>query len=1188
MKEKRKKNILLTILIIGSLLLCSIITTANTSSIDFHQGFDKGPSILPVIPIRKTTFVNYDENSYLDDYAYLASVPTTVFKDNDKLYSNPLLFFQDDLDLEDEKDITMDSKKGINYLMEDWISYCDGEMDQMTLINVPKEKVKQWNAKEYQTINSEDPYELASQIALNDWSYSDKAIISVIEEEYNKDEIKTNEKTSGTLPYYKIETLDYNMKRPTIGIGGNYQPFKISDEKFKYLVAEAVWDDPSYEVDMQIYDDDIGLVSANMATSYNVGARETGGAYIRNYGDWEIGLTAFPKKGNVEENGKMNNMFQTEEIVQSGFFSKLFKKNTVDVTVKLLPGINVKIDEPVPYGCRDAEFTLSWDNNNVALGFAIIDPAGAEVATSVSRDEIIKGEVKTEDSYNHANVTIQSLGECTGEDRYHACVFCIGELTGPVDFEIEYNWKEKYNREEGEDLDSATNGAVLASQMNAPLLYVKHDEMPKVTKDALYQLGVKDVYILDFGNRLSNDVLDDLSDFNIKEKYRDVKKLYKEIINDKPEDIVFTTIEPWISWYVADLKPNGETKPGELFIGPAAYIAAHHETPVIIVDNHPELSQAIVYHKNFWGKKANHVTEPSYGDMVISGRQVYDFLDENGFDKKGDNREEAMETIITVAGQFNIGPTWDRTFVGKAIPGRFWFTPMDVSYWSIRDIFYPILIYENPAMDGKNSYINGSESEVQKGLIKGLLARFKEPKGVNLVTTKPSKEEEFSYPVLQSFVSGAYEFNQQAMDYWGCTYTRADGVTPYFDPSPDPIDNGATDRIGAYYPDLDDTNVVPFYANKAGYGNVFSTNFNAVVDNLNRGVLMFVQDSHGSHMGSGGVAFWNPDSPYIYEENPWRAYEPIMLKPGHLRTFVHFLFYLASDYGEKIGLPESSSSLFSKLADFRLTKLQLFSEVGSTENPDVAVLNPDLANFDKKFSKLTGGKIDILAALRYRVHLDRLFNNPDSLDIFASGDGMITSVKHSQSLTAIKFFDGYTFDESLDNLHSCGVQTVVCLPAGTFLQMSWIRHGISYTVMDPWGTSDYCAVWLQSIIKNLAMGDTIGQAYEKGIRSCAPELLVDHWWWDTWENVCFFGDPDLRVYVPSTEYSDNNHWTCEEIQALTYDSDLDINGHMPFGATSYPNQIKEKPIIPMWLIIIMLAILFLTISILLIKRGKKK
>ncbi|MCK5031283.1 MAG: hypothetical protein KAR64_07440, partial [Thermoplasmatales archaeon] len=420
----------------------------------------------------------------------------------------------------------------------------------------------------------------------------------------------------------------------------------------------------------------------------------------------------------------------------------------------------------------------------------------------------------------------------------------------------------------------------------------------------------------------------------------------------------------------------------------------------------------------------------------------------------------------------------------------------------------------------------------------------------------------------------------QASKHWGTMYTRADDITPYITPSPDDIDVGATDKVGAYYPDLDDTNVIPFYANKAGYGNVFSTNFEKVVENLNRGVLMWVQDSHGFHGDSGKVAFWNPDSPYIYEENPWRAYEPVMLKLGHSDNFIRWVFYMLSEY---MGM-----ETLGKLAEFEPIKFQLFPEVGSTENPDGALYNPSLSNVNRVIEKATGGMLEILGAFGFKIHWDRLFNNPDKLPLITTYDGMITTSTRSGSGLIEKTVNGILFDDELKNLHSCGINTVVCLPAGTYLQMTWIRHGATYTIMDPWGTSDYCAVWLQSIIKNLALGDTIGQAYEKGVRAVGPEYLVDQWWWDMWENVCFYGDPDLRVFVPGTEYSDANHWTQDETQPLMYDEELNLNGHMPYSATSYPHAKQPKTFLDhyLWLIIILIVIAIIVLAMIVLGRKK--
>ena len=52
-------------------------------------------------------------------------------------------------------------------------------------------------------------------------------------------------------------------------------------------------------------------------------------------------------------------------------------------------------------------------------------------------------------------------------------------------------------------------------------------------------------------------------------------------------------------------------------------------------------------------------------------------------------------------------------FTGAALPGRFWGSPVDTAYAMSRNMFYPGLIFENPAMQGERLMINGSESEVQ-------------------------------------------------------------------------------------------------------------------------------------------------------------------------------------------------------------------------------------------------------------------------------------------------------------------------------------------------------------------------------------------------------------------------------------------------------------------------------------------
>ena len=160
-KKVHNINALLTgiaiFVMLGGVILPTVL--ADTSKIHV-DGFDRGISWKPYIPLKRTTFIQLDQESYLDDYAYLAAIPTSVFydKNEDRIFSNPLLFYEDEYKIGEEKERSLNARQGIDYFMEDWMSYCGGRLDQMTLINVPKNKLDDnWRAKNYTTIECTDP-----------------------------------------------------------------------------------------------------------------------------------------------------------------------------------------------------------------------------------------------------------------------------------------------------------------------------------------------------------------------------------------------------------------------------------------------------------------------------------------------------------------------------------------------------------------------------------------------------------------------------------------------------------------------------------------------------------------------------------------------------------------------------------------------------------------------------------------------------------------------------------------------------------------------------------------------------------------------------------------------------------------------------------------------------------------------
>ncbi|MDH7507029.1 MAG: cell wall-binding repeat-containing protein, partial [Candidatus Thermoplasmatota archaeon] len=1102
--------------------------------------------------------VNFDEESYLDDYAYLSAVPTTVFNNGEKLFSYPLLFYQDEYPINDYIEKSLNAREGIDYFMEDWMGYCNGQLDQMTLINVPKQKLdSSWKAKQYNLINGENPYDIANQLALQDWSYSDNAVIAVIQDQFENLKIKnTTYKIQGVIPSSKIRKEPTFELKQTNSFNPVFHEFTVP-EGYKYILAEAWWNllfspallvmIPTGDPDLQLYckKDDFWMQST-ASSKWNVLSGYQGREYthtrVYNPGPWRISITDVPTKGSAPAvRGGPLGIFK----LQGSLLKALLPKVTYYVDVTMYPGIDIKLPENPPFGCRNAEFTLKWNNPQVNLGFSLIGPSGEVILTEVNQE-------KTGFTKMHIN----QLGECLNGENYTICVFALNDVYN-IDFEIEYSWQQNMTKDESFSLTSATEGAVLASTLNAPLLYVSNTKLQQKTVDVLYKLGVENIYIVDLGGGLSKSLKEELENIaTIKEYYKEPKQIYNAICNiTNSNDVIFSTVDPWTYWYIGfkyeDIKPAGETKAG-LFIGPAAYVAAHHGAPVLIIDNHPELSSAVVWHNEFWRRYSGSrlENEPSVAEMVLTGKRIYNFLKEYGFDKPG------PETIITVADQYDIGVSWDRIFPGAANPGRFCGSPVDTAYWISRNIFYPVLIFENPAINGKVSLINGSISSRQ-----GIRGLFKKPFLNTLVIKKDSQEEEFEYPVLCSFIGYEHRFNERASKYYGMKYQTADGLIPGETVTLEAIDQGSikkyTGKDGSYFPDISLTDVLPFYLEKGGYDVVYSTKLEAVTDNLNKGVILWNHASHGNEQNGGSTLFWDPATKFkqqsfvirllnrffgtVKEDNPWRGYE----------------WYL-----------------------------------GSTEEPDTMSMDikgaipftnirpPGLPAFGLDW---------LLSRKPFREMLNKLIPVIDPFKTENLKDGVIGAFA----------FGLYTYDwknvtviESLlKNLHSVGFITSICETSNTYFHLTLIRHGSVFQVQDPWPTSWYGTIWQQSISRDIILGDTVGEAYTKGISHVGILYISEppQWWWDLSENVVYFGDPDLRMYVPSTKYSDANYWEKQDTKPLKYDAEILINGHMPFGATVYP---KEKKPLTFWqqyqFVLIILVIIFILIIIAIALPKKKR
>jgi hypothetical protein len=212
-------------------------------------------------------------------------------------------------------------------------------------------------------------------------------------------------------------------------------------------------------------------------------------------------------------------------------------------------------------------------------------------------------------------------------------------------------------------------------------------------------------------------------------------------------------------------------------------------------------------------------------------------------------------------------------------------------------------------------------------------------------------------------------------------------------------------------------------------------------------------------------------------------------------------------------------------------------------------------------------------------------------------DGVISSVHFSKY--QLKRYTATEIEENLGNIHSTGFITSICQTSNTYLHLMLIRHGSVFQVQDPWPTSWYGGVWRQSIPRDIVLGYTVGQAYSRGMEQVGILYLggggVDgekpQWWWDDAENVVYYGDPMLRMYVPNTLYDDSNHWIKDETEPLRYNMDTCLDGHCPFGVISYPNEQKNQQLvnkINLVTLLVMIIIVMLIIVIIVLKKNERK
>jgi hypothetical protein len=447
------KNKLLSILAV--ILILGTVSSSSTfvTSIDKTQSYLTSDLPSVQVPLRRVAVVAPDSNSFIDEYAFMAAVPTSVFYHNDTQYISPLIY--------------SDESQSERWLLEDWAEYLatDGGITQAFAVGDFSEShitslQHQMGVKVYPRISGFSAADIAAKIATSEWSATSEAVLAVIDESFTTPPPITGSSThtfegqaselaefSGIANYSAPSTMNFTPPAWAGWIEGafNWTTNDIITHKLYDPNGEIV----DYSVYIQVYwSRNPSTVVAPVPLNFWMPKTSDG--------TWSMELTRQSPLPTVNTNMEADVVYHPGHIVTT----------------------------TVPDGARWFNTTLTWDNVATDLNLALIDPNGRMTMWTPA------GSILS----NPGSETIELPYPMAGDWKIIAAWM---DATTEQN-NIELSWEISQQPTDLSDfMEGAANAAVLASLLNSPLLYVHADAVPAETQWALSRLGVTDVWIVD-------------------------------------------------------------------------------------------------------------------------------------------------------------------------------------------------------------------------------------------------------------------------------------------------------------------------------------------------------------------------------------------------------------------------------------------------------------------------------------------------------------------------------------------------------------------------------------------------------------------------------------------------------------------------------------------------------------------
>ena len=596
-------------------------------------------------PLRIVTLIGQNDPNYDANFAYLAAIPIALYNENRILKVSPILY--DDLGLAAENFLT------------DWKNYCrkfdswNGIKNIVYIGNVSSQAKNQAEdllnpemilspaiqPKQGVQILGSNIYDLAAQIATYFWYRNDTAVIAPIAE---------------TFPSPHSTVLNYSDS--IIGIQWINKTGEINQTNLVDFWSKN---------DLSINSGAV-LIQIN---NVNDLAMELFGNFTQPV-PWMYDTNVLSKKNWVF----FPNVSHPADLSEWGV--KIFNRSQISSPISYNIAFNNLTYQKYQFEITNSEslcqISLNWSDPGDDLKFWVLDPMGQLVGASTRRL------YESGETNKSSTIVYPAMGNWT---------IIVTRTLGntPVNYDLIINVTE-FSTYRRQCIESAANGAILASLLNKPLLYVTNTTVPNETKAALTTLNVTKVIRVDPFNLMIEKVSRDLK--NLTTYLNEITNLtsrtllYDFIFNISQEsDLVLSSVN-------------------DGYFAPASLLAAFHGAPLLFTlnDSHNIHAGALEnYAMESWVGFQNpgnsallNQSIPRFEDMKGLADVYYTWMNTMNLDKPGN------ETVLVVSPLWELNPFFDRAIYGRSLVGRFAaLNAEDLAAFICRNVLYPAFSYSN-------------------------------------------------------------------------------------------------------------------------------------------------------------------------------------------------------------------------------------------------------------------------------------------------------------------------------------------------------------------------------------------------------------------------------------------------------------------------------------------------------------